>query len=83
VENTHITWVVPEVVPVLPYHSDCTWMKTEAESLKPVANSDNWLGFNMGWVSCPSGDRTADDYPWGIILVAPDGTSYIHAQGTA
>jgi hypothetical protein len=83
VEDARITWVVPEVVPVLPDNSDCTWMETKAESLKPVPNSDSWLGFNMGWFSCPSGDGTVEDYPWAMILVAPDGASYIHAQGTA
>lgn len=80
VENTQIKWVVPEVVPVLPDSSDCTWMGTKAESLKPVTNSDSWLGFNMGWFFCP---RTPDDYPWGIIHISPDGTSFIQDQDTA
>lgn len=80
VENTQIKWVVPEVVPVLPDDSDCTWMGTKAESLKPVTNSDSWLGFNMGWFSCPG---TPGDYPWGIIRVASNGTSVIQDQDTA
>jgi hypothetical protein len=83
VEGTQVTWAVPDVVPVLPDDSDCTWVETKVESLAPVPGSDNWLGFNMGWFSCPDGDGTIDDYPWGIIHVHPDGTSDIQDQGTA
>jgi len=83
VENRQIKWVVSDVVPVLPDASDCTWMGTKAESLRPVTNSDTWLGFNMGWFSCPGGGGTTDDYPWGIIHVASDGTSGIQDQDTA
>jgi hypothetical protein len=80
VEETQTIWAVSDVVPVLPDDSDCTWMETKAESLKPMANSDTWMGFHMGWFSCPDG---TDEYPWAIITVSPDGTSTIQDQGTA
>lgn len=81
VEETQVKWAVSEVVQVLPDSSDCTWMGTKVDSLAPVPNSDNWLGITMGWFSCPNGDTTPDDYPWGIIHVRPDGTSDIQDQG--
>lgn len=80
VEGTQVRWAVPEVVPVLPDASECTWTGTKANSLAPLPNDDEWLGFNMGWFTCPD---TGDDYPWGIVLVRPDGTSDILDQGTA
>jgi hypothetical protein len=83
VEGARVKWAVPDVVPVLPDDSDCTWMESKVNSLKPEPNSDNWLGFTMGWFSCPSAVGTVDDYPWGIIHVSPDGTSDIQDQGTA
>jgi hypothetical protein len=83
VEDTQITWVVADVVPVLPDDSDCTWNGPLENSLGPVPNSDNWLGFTMGWFSCPTADGTNNDFPWGIIHVRPDGTSDIQDQGTS
>jgi hypothetical protein len=83
VEGTHVKWAVSDVVPVVPDDSDCTWVESKVNSLKPVPNSDNWLGFSMGWFSCPSPGGSVDDYPWGIIHVRPDGTSAIQDQGTA
>jgi hypothetical protein len=83
VEGAQITWAVPEVVPILPDDSDCTWKGPLENSLGPASNSDNWLGFNMGWFSCPAGDGMTNDYPWGIVHVRPDGTSDIQDQGTA
>jgi hypothetical protein len=81
VEETEITWVVPEIVPILPDDSDCTWQGMEEESLEQV--DDNWSGFAMGWFSCPNApDRAAADYPWGRITVRPDGTSDIAEEGT-
>lgn len=83
VEGTQITWAVPDVVPILPDDSDCTWKGPLANSLGPVAGSGNWLGFNMGWFSCSTADGTNNDFPWGIIHVRPDGTSDIQDQDTA
>lgn len=83
VEGNRITWAVPDVVPILPDDSDCTWKGPLENSLGPASNSDNWLGFNMGWFSCPTGGAMNNDFPWGIIHVRPDGTSDIQDQGTA
>jgi hypothetical protein len=83
VQGTQITWAVPEVIPILPDDSDCTWKGPLANSLGPVPNSGNWLGYNMGWFACPAAGGTDFDFPWGIIHVRPDGTSDIQAQGTA
>jgi hypothetical protein len=83
VEQNRVTWAVSDIVPVLPDDSDCTWMGTKAESLAPDQNSGDWLGFTMGWFSCPGNGGTVDDYPWGIIDVRPDGTSHIQDHGTA
>lgn len=83
VEGSQIRWAVPEVVPILPDDSDCTWKGPLENSLGPVSNSDNWLGFNMGWFSCPAGGGMTNDFPWGIVHVHPDGTSDIQDQGTA
>ena len=83
VEQGKITWAVPEVVPVLPDASDCTWQGPLEDSLKQEPNSDNWLGFDMGLFVCPAGGGTDGDYPWGIIHIRPDGTSSIQDQGTA
>jgi hypothetical protein len=82
VEQTKIKWAVPDVVPVLPDASDCTWKSPLANSLERVPDSDNWLGFNMGWFSCPVDGGTDGDYPWGIIIIRPDGTSAIQDQRT-
>lgn len=83
VEGAQVRWAVADVVPVLPDDSDCTWMDSKVNSLKPMPNSASWLGFNMGWFSCPGDDGSVDDYPWGIIQVRPDGSSAIQDQGTA
>lgn len=79
VENANITWAVQDVVPVLPDDSGCTWEGMAGDDMDPVGNSESWTGFTMGWFSCPD-DPT--DYPWGVILVHPDGTSEIAGQGT-
>lgn len=82
VEETEITWVVPEVVPILPDDSDCVWVGTARNSLEQVPNSDDWSGLVMGWFSCPTvPDDTADDYPWGRIIIRTDGSSEIVAEG--
>ena len=83
VEENRITWAVPDVVPVLPDSSDCSWMGMFEESLEPTPGGESWLGFAMGRFSCPNGAEAPDDYPWGIIHVRPAGTSAIQAQGTA
>jgi hypothetical protein len=83
VEGAKIKWAVPDVVPVLPDASDCTWKGPLENSLKPVPNSENWLGFAMGWFSCPPAGGTEGDYPWGIIHIRPDGTSSVQDHGTA
>jgi hypothetical protein len=83
VERSTITWAVPEIVPVVPDDSECTWEGTSEQDLGPVGNSNSWAGFSMGLFSCPDGDQSVADYPWGIILIHPDGTSEISGQGTA
>ena len=83
VENARITWAVPDVVPILPDDSDCVWKGQVDNSLEPMPNSTGWLGFNMGWFSCPAAGGMTNDFPWGIIHVRPDGTSAIQDQDTA
>ena len=83
VEGTQITWAVADVVPILPDDSDCSWKGPLDNSLAPMPDGDGWLGFNMGWFTCPTADGTTNDFPWGIIHVRPDGTSVIQDQDTA
>jgi hypothetical protein len=83
VEETAITWAVSEIVPVLPDDSDCTWGGTTQDNLGPVGDSESWTGFSMGKFSCPNGGQGQLDYPWGIVLLHPDGTSEIPGQGTS
>jgi hypothetical protein len=81
VEDATIKWAVSDIVPVLPDDSNCTWGGMSKQDLGPVGGSDSWTGFSMGWFSCP--DPTDNDYPWGIVMIHPDGTSEIPGQGTA
>jgi hypothetical protein len=80
VEESRVTWAVPDIVPVLPDDSPCTWQGMSDLDLGPVGNGESWTGFSMGMFSCPGGEN---DYPWGIVMVHADGTSEIPGQGTA
>lgn len=81
VEDATIKWAVSDIVPVLPDDSSCTWGGMSKQDLGPVGDSDSWTGFSMGWFLCPN--PTDNDYPWGIVMIHPDGTSEIPGQGTA